>query len=40
MANKKHWLLEYMHHAQFLDERREMMQWWAEYLEKEVRNLD
>ncbi len=26
----------YMHHAQFLDERQEMMQWWADYLEKEL----
>jgi len=23
----------YMHHAQFLDDRRQMMQWWADYLE-------
>ena len=22
----------YMHHAQFLDERRDMMQWWADYI--------
>ena len=26
----------YMHHAQFLDERREMMQWWADYLDGEL----
>lgn len=26
----------YIHHAQFLDERKEMMQWWANYLEGEV----
>lgn len=25
----------YIHHAQFLEERREMMQWWADYLDKE-----
>ncbi len=24
----------YMHHAQFLDERREMMQWWADWLDR------
>ena len=23
----------YMHHAQFLDERRDIMQWWADYLD-------
>ena len=22
----------YTHHARYLDERREMMQWWADYL--------
>ncbi len=26
----------YMHHAQFLDERRKMMQWWADFLDKEA----
>ncbi len=26
----------YMHHANFLDERREMMQWWADYLDEEA----
>ncbi len=26
----------YMHHAQFLDERRKMMQWWADHLDTEV----
>jgi integrase len=24
----------YIHHARFLDDRREMMQWWADYLDK------
>ena len=24
----------YIHHARYLDERREMMQWWADYLDK------
>ncbi len=26
----------YMHHAHFLDDRREMMQWWADFLDGEV----
>ena len=30
----------YIHHAQFLDERREMMQWWADYLEGEVQKIE
>jgi hypothetical protein len=23
----------YVHHAEYLEQRREMMQWWADYLE-------
>jgi len=30
----------YMHHAQFLDQRREMMQWWADFLDSETRGGD
>ena len=26
----------YIHHAHYLEERREMMQWWADYLDKET----
>ena len=29
----------YIHHAQFLDERRKMMQWWADYLDEAARKL-
>jgi len=29
----------YTHHARFLDERRKMMQWWADYLDSQVSNV-